>query len=170
MHVYTLRRKYRLCIPFLGIARPLSQFPQTSVCERFIYIPRIGPHISCSRIGRSIVGIYKSLTDTWMWKLGLRQRNSFFWEFLVLIFGIVSLQFMHGNVFANWYLRSVWTTYKFLIIMSSRGIRKPVATNDSINIFGESRITLISVLLRHIRDLPTVYLHSFVSSKGWVEV
>jgi hypothetical protein len=28
------------------------------------YIPRIGPHISCSRIGRSIVGIYKSLKDT----------------------------------------------------------------------------------------------------------
>jgi hypothetical protein len=29
-----------------------------------LYIPRIGPHISCSRIGRSIAGIYKSLTDT----------------------------------------------------------------------------------------------------------
>jgi hypothetical protein len=29
-----------------------------------LYIPRIGPHISCSRIGRLIVGIYKSLTDT----------------------------------------------------------------------------------------------------------
>jgi hypothetical protein len=29
-----------------------------------LYIPRIGPHISRSRIGRSIVGIYKSLTDT----------------------------------------------------------------------------------------------------------
>jgi hypothetical protein len=29
-----------------------------------LYIPRIGPHISCSKIGRSIVGIYKSLTDT----------------------------------------------------------------------------------------------------------
>jgi hypothetical protein len=29
-----------------------------------LYIPRIGSHISCNRIGRSIVGIYKSLTDT----------------------------------------------------------------------------------------------------------
>ncbi len=27
--------------------------------------------------GRSIVGIYNSLTDTWMWKLGLRPRYSF---------------------------------------------------------------------------------------------
>ncbi len=33
---------------------------------------------SCSRIGRPIVGIYKSLTETWMWKLGLWPRNSFF--------------------------------------------------------------------------------------------
>jgi hypothetical protein len=29
-----------------------------------LYLLRIGPHISYSRIGRSIVGIYKSLTDT----------------------------------------------------------------------------------------------------------
>ena len=54
-----------------------------------LYIPRIGPHISCSRIGRSIVGICKSLTDTWMWKLRLWPRNSFSgnicFEFLVLV-------------------------------------------------------------------------------------
>jgi hypothetical protein len=29
-----------------------------------LYLLRIGSHISYSRIGRSIVGIYKSLTDT----------------------------------------------------------------------------------------------------------
>jgi hypothetical protein len=28
-----------------------------------LYIPRTVPHISCSRISRSIVGIYKSLKD-----------------------------------------------------------------------------------------------------------
>ncbi len=32
---------------------------------------------SCSRLGRPIIGIYKSLTDTWMWKLGLRVHSSF---------------------------------------------------------------------------------------------
>jgi hypothetical protein len=42
-----------------------------------LYIPRIGPHISSSRKGRPIVGIYNSLTDTCMWKLGLRPRYSF---------------------------------------------------------------------------------------------
>ncbi len=43
-----------------------------------LYIPRIGPHtIFPRRIGRPMVGKYKSLTDTWMWKLGLVPRNSF---------------------------------------------------------------------------------------------
>jgi hypothetical protein len=32
---------------------------------------------SCIRIGRPIQGIYKSLTESWMLKLGLRPRNSF---------------------------------------------------------------------------------------------
>jgi hypothetical protein len=31
----------------------------------------------CKKIGGPIVGIYKSLTDTWMCKLGLRLRSSF---------------------------------------------------------------------------------------------
>ena len=31
----------------------------------------------CRKICEPIIGIHKSLTDTWMWKLGLRLRNSF---------------------------------------------------------------------------------------------
>ncbi len=43
-----------------------------------LYIPTIGLPILCYRkICGPILGIYKSLTDTWMWKLGLRQHNSF---------------------------------------------------------------------------------------------
>ncbi len=54
---------------------PISTF----LCLWEIYIapPRIGLHISSSRIGRPVVGIHKSLTDAWMWKLGLRPRYSF---------------------------------------------------------------------------------------------
>ncbi len=56
-----------------------------------------------SRIGRSIVGINKSLTDTWMWKLGLWPRNSFSGN-LFRIFGIGSLQGRAGfttNAYIN---------------------------------------------------------------------
>ncbi len=50
---------------------------QYTVSVSDLYSPRIGLHISSSRIGRPIVGIYKSLEDTWMWTLGLRPRYSF---------------------------------------------------------------------------------------------
>ncbi len=84
-------------IPFLEIARFQSQFPHSCVCEQFI--PRNGPHISCSRIGKSLVGIqylYESLTDTWMWKLGLWPRESFSghicFKFSVLVLCSASVQ------------------------------------------------------------------------------
>jgi hypothetical protein len=45
----------------------------TFMCLWMIYVSTGSVHIfSCSRIGRPMVGIYKSLTDTGMWKLGLR--------------------------------------------------------------------------------------------------
>ncbi len=47
---------------------PISTF----MCLWAIYI-----FTGCRKICGPILGIYKSLTDTWMWKLGLRPRNSF---------------------------------------------------------------------------------------------
>ncbi len=56
-------------IPFIysfsgncAASAPISTF----MCLWAMYIPRIGPHISPSRKGRPIVGIYNALTDTWM--------------------------------------------------------------------------------------------------------
>ncbi len=54
---------------------PIYLFPEKELCGlrpsfhlyvsvSNLYIPRISPHISWSRIGRPIVGIYKSLTGT----------------------------------------------------------------------------------------------------------
>ncbi len=57
--------------------RGLSPYFHIHVSVRDSYIPRIGHIFPCNRIGRQTVGIYKSLTDTWMWKLGLRPRKSF---------------------------------------------------------------------------------------------
>ncbi len=40
-----------------------------------LYISTIGPPICGNKIWGPILGIYKSLTDTWMWKLGIRPRS-----------------------------------------------------------------------------------------------
>ncbi len=62
-----------------NFAASQSQFPHVSVSD--LYIPRIGPYISCSRLGRSIVGIYsykspQNHMNVDLWKWGLWPRNS----------------------------------------------------------------------------------------------
>jgi hypothetical protein len=59
----TLQRISHLCIPRKGITRPQSHFPRSCICERFIYSQDRSTYFPASRIGRPIVGIYKSLTD-----------------------------------------------------------------------------------------------------------
>ncbi len=75
----------------------------------YIYISRISPHISSSSIGRSTVGMFKSLTDTWMWKLGLWPRNSFSGNICFQFFGIGSLQCdPHWTVGPCSWMHRVW--------------------------------------------------------------
>jgi hypothetical protein len=58
-----LQRNSHICIPFLGIARPQSQFPHSCVCERFTYFQDRSTYFL--RQNRQIdPGICKSLTDT----------------------------------------------------------------------------------------------------------
>jgi hypothetical protein len=45
-----------------------------------LYISTIGLPILLQEKCRPILGIYKLLTDTWMWKLGLRDAQFLFWE------------------------------------------------------------------------------------------
>ncbi len=54
----------------------LSPSSYTQISVRDLYISRIGISILPQEICGPILGIYKSLTDTSMWKLGLRPRNS----------------------------------------------------------------------------------------------
>jgi hypothetical protein len=84
----TLQRKSPFLLFIEKELRGFSPNFHIQVSASDLYIPGISPHISYSRIGRPIVGIYKSFTDTWMWKLGVRPSNSFSvnicFEFLVL--------------------------------------------------------------------------------------
>ncbi len=58
------------------IAWPQSQFSHSCVCDQNIYISLIDLPILLQEICEPILGIYKSPTDSWMWKLVLMSRNS----------------------------------------------------------------------------------------------
>ena len=63
-------RKLEANIPRKGISGPQSQFPYSCVCERIIY-SHDGAAVSAGGNMWTDPGT-KSLTDIWMWKLGLR--------------------------------------------------------------------------------------------------
>ncbi len=102
-----------------------------------LYIPRIDPNISWCRIGSSIVGIYKSLTGTWMWKLGTVAAQFLFWEYLCQIFGIVSLQCATPQPI----LSTVWTIRKNYFLFETKTHKRIRET------FLQWLVTLVSILL-----------------------
>ncbi len=72
----TAKNKYRKLeanIPRKEIVQPQSQFPHSCVCELFRYAH--DRYILRQEICEPILGIYKSITDIRMLKLGMRPRN-----------------------------------------------------------------------------------------------
>ncbi len=83
--LYTAKKLYRnfeTNIPRNKTARPRSEFLHSCICERFIP-PGSVCLFCCRKIVGLILGIYKWLTDTCMWKLRTRPH---FWEYINRIF------------------------------------------------------------------------------------
>jgi len=114
-------------IPFIysfsgnsAASAPISTF----MCRWAIYIfPGSVYNISSSRTGRPIVGIYNSLTDTWMWKLGLRLRYSFSGNicFQFSAFCLCSVCFLLNANYHVFFYKSVYLVPSF----ETRGFRIP---------------------------------------------
>jgi hypothetical protein len=90
-----------------------------------LYIPRINPHISCSRICRSIVGKYKSLTHTHEcgnWDcgraipfLGIFVPNFRYWLFAVQ--GLITyLKAYHHHMLDIW----LWSPFSLRLLVCAR--------------------------------------------------
>jgi hypothetical protein len=122
------------------IARPQSHFPHSCVVSD-LYIPRIGQHISCSRIGRSIMNV----------ETGTEAVQFLLWEYLFQIFGIVSLHFtVWFSVERPWifsastkcsYITVIRTTLTTCTVQHSRLAN--LLTYDSSNIIPEKMLELL---------------------------
>jgi hypothetical protein len=103
-----LYRKFETNIPRNETGRPLSPI-STFIClwAIYIHIPTIGSQMQCSKIGRPTMGIYKSLTGTWMQKLGTRPRAVSFLGIFASIFG--SMWTMDMPLYINLFLKMYYS-------------------------------------------------------------
>jgi hypothetical protein len=108
-YVTALQRESHLCIPKKELRAVLISTFTVTVSVSDLYIPRIGPHMYCIilraewcwPIVEIILYVYKSLPDTWMWKLGLRPRNSFSGNIFIEFSVLCSLQWAPSTIGIN---------------------------------------------------------------------
>ncbi len=123
-----LQTRSKLCIPRNKTARPHPQFPHSCICELCVYSH---DRSTCSKIGRPIVRVYKSLIDTWMWKLGTRPSS-----------------FMSGNIwfaFSVKCLCSVSRSQKYKVVQRIF-ILWPSSVNYCSHLFSSFHIASLVVL------------------------
>jgi hypothetical protein len=151
----TLKRKSHLCIPFLGIGRPQSQFPHSCVCERFMYSQDRSTYF---------------LQQNRQRKLGLWPRNSFlgiiYFEFLVLVLcSAVSL----SNSFPLRHVicQSVISVFICKVLVKRKDRRENSNTNHSTNLMVAKFYLSVLPLYMNSLSLPkcaptihTVYMNS----------
>ncbi len=108
----TQYRKFEANIPRKGIARPQSQFHIHVLVSDYIF-----PRSVC--LDWSWEYIYKLLTDTWMWQLGLRPRNSCLeihkWDFRCSVEARLPMSGIEASrlVLISYSLSSWHTSYPF---------------------------------------------------------
>ncbi len=145
-----------------------------------LYIPTMGRPIFCSKIEGPIVGIYKSLTETWMWKFGTRPRSFISWN-ICFEFSVQSLQCINRSpsrqpffssvlLIRIWNLKSIGATDQGKTWILIRIHKKSVSgrTNDTVTCMcSDSQLTR-SVLQTHTKRQATQ--HGWLPSllgDGW---
>ncbi len=94
--LYTLQRQFRLYIPFLGIARPQTQFPHSCVFERFIYSQDQSTYF-LQQNRQTHRGNISFAHRHMKVEIGTEAPIFLFWKYLFQIFGILSLQCTEVN-------------------------------------------------------------------------